>query len=53
MMTIMAKTTPKEFTFQIPFPDMYDLKTVPPFPEHEALPLRAKDRLAGIGVPYD
>lgn len=53
MMTIMDKTQPKEFKFQIPFPDMYDLKTVQPFPEYEALLLRAKDRLAGIGVPYD
>ncbi len=53
LLTIMDETEPKEFRFHIPFPDMYDLNTVQPLPEYEAMLLRAKDRMAKLGVPYE
>ncbi|MFO8101331.1 MAG: monomethylamine:corrinoid methyltransferase [Dehalococcoidia bacterium] len=52
MLAIMDETQPKEMKFQIPFPDMYDLQTVKPRPDYESMLLRAKDRLARLGVPY-
>lgn len=52
MLTIMDETRPREMRFDIPFPDMYDLSTVTPKPEYEAMLMKAKERLAGLGVPY-
>jgi len=31
---------------------MYDVKTVRPKPDYEAMIMRAKDELARLGVPY-
>ena len=36
----------------IPFPEMYDLKTIQPKPELRDQLLRSKDVLARLGVPY-
>ncbi len=52
MLTIMDETQPKEMNFQIPFREMYDLQTVKPKPNYESMLMRAKDRLARLGVPY-
>ncbi|MBW2602534.1 MAG: monomethylamine:corrinoid methyltransferase [Deltaproteobacteria bacterium] len=41
-----------EAMLQVPFPDMYDVKTVRPKPDYEAMMMRAKDELARLGVPY-
>lgn len=36
----------------VPFPDMYDVETVRPKSDYEAMLMRAKDELARLGVPY-
>jgi len=45
-------TNPKEMPLGMPFTDLYDVEKVKPLPEYEATALRAKDKLAGFGVPY-
>ena len=42
----------KEPLTSVPFPIMYDVKTVQPKSDYEALLMRAKDQLARLGVPY-
>jgi len=42
----------KEQLSNVPFPLIYDIKTVRPKPDYEAMIMRAKDMLARLGVPY-
>ena len=44
-----SKLTSKD---PVPFPEVYDIKTVKPKPEYEASLMKIKDELAGMGYPF-
>ncbi len=48
----VGKAERGELLMEIPFPELYDVKTVRPKSDYEAMLLRAKDELARLGVPY-
>ncbi len=52
ILTEIDKAERKEAMFAVPFPEIYNLDTLKPTPEYEAMVLRAKDRLAQLGVPF-
>ncbi len=52
IMVHVDATTAKEMPEAVLFPEMYDAETVKPRPEYEATMMRAKEKLAGFGVPY-
>ena len=46
------KAERKEMVFAVAFPEIYNLETLKPMPEYEAMILNAKDKLARLGVPF-
>ncbi len=45
-------TNPKEMPPEIPYNKMYDIEKVQPWPEYEATAMRAREKLAELGVPF-
>ena len=52
IMVYCDETNPKDYPLEIPYTGMYDIEKVQPLPEYEATAMRAKEKLAGFGVPY-
>jgi len=52
IMEYVDATNPKEMPPEIVFTDLYDPETVQPLPEYEATAMRAREKLASLGVPY-
>lgn len=52
IMVYCDETNPKEMPTEIPYTGMYDIEKVKPLPEYEATAMRAKEKLAGFGVPF-
>jgi hypothetical protein len=46
------ETNPKEYPLETPYSGMYDMEKVQVLPEYEATAMRAKEKLAELGVPF-
>ena len=46
------ETNPTEMPMEFPYNKMYDMEKLQPHPEYEAMVMRAKEKLAGFGVPF-
>ena len=53
IMVEVDKAERKEMMFAVPFPEIFNLKTMKPTQEYESMILGAKDELVRLGVPFN